>query len=102
MEFLRRLHFVKVALQRNPRSSCGWASGGNGLQQAFDVSAAEFWKVIIIIPDLIERDVFDLKCDDFITVTANKALRPKMRDRHGCNDPRCAEMSDGLNSTEHG
>ena len=73
----------------------------NGLQQAFDISAAEFGEFIIIIPDLVEGDFFDLQCDDLITVTADKALRPKMRYRHRCNDTRCTEVSDGLDGAEH-
>jgi hypothetical protein len=44
---------------------------------------------------------FDLQRDDFITVTADKALRPKMRDRHSCNDPHGTEVLDSLDGAEH-
>ena len=83
------------------RSRCGWASGGNGLQQAFDVSAADYGEFIIIIPNLVEGDFFDLQRDDLITVTADKALRPKMRDRYRCDDSCCSEVPDGLDCAEH-
>src|SRR5512134_2598445 len=86
---------------RCSHSSCGWTSGGNGLQQAFDISAVEFGEFIIVIPDLVKGDFFDQQRDDLITVAADKAPCPKMRDRHRYNDPRCSVVPDGLHGAEH-